>query len=198
MANASHTEKDMLLLLRNGDYAAFTTLYHRYKNQLARNLITILKDDALVEDTLQELFFRLWEKRDTINPEQSISGYLFRVASNLAHDHFRKLARDQRLAETFWHNYEAMLNTPETPYQKELDEALYQVIDQLPPQRKKVFMLCKFEAMSYQEGSDMLHISIPAVRHHIVEANKFLKANYPKSLPLLGAYFAIYLLKGLF
>src|SRR5690606_29019530 len=153
MANASHTEKDMLLLLRNGDYAAFTTLYHRYKNQLARNLITILKDDELVEDTLQELFFRLWEKRDTINPEQSISGYLFRVASNLAHDHFRKLARDQRLAETFWHNYEAMLTTPESPYQKELDEALYEVIDQLPPQRKKVFMLCKFEAMSYQEVS---------------------------------------------
>src|SRR5690606_31830867 len=131
----------------------------------------ILKDRDLVEDTLQELFFRLWERREQIDPAQPIQGFLFRIATNLAHDHFRKLARDERLAEAFWDAAMAGTEAVGGSYPAELDKALYEVIDQLPPQRRRVFLLCKFESKTYEEVSKLLGISVPAVNDHITKAN---------------------------
>lgn len=191
-------EKELLFRLREGDYGAFTALYHRYKDRVATNLFALLKDDMLVEDTLQELFFRVWERRASIDPRQPIRGYLFTVAANLAHDHFRKLARDQRLADAFLQTVLAHQQHPDTPYRQELDEVLYCVIDQLPPQRKRVFLLCKFESKSYQEVSQLLGISVDAVKDHITKANRFLKTHYPKTLPIVGYFFAVQLLNDIF
>lgn len=174
-------ERDLLLKLRDGDQHAFTLLYDRYKSKITVRLFAILKVDELVEDTLQELFYRVWEKRQSIDPEQPIIGYLFRVAANLANDHFRKLARDRKLATSI--EFPITDNNMDNAYQKELDEALYNLIEQLPQQRKKVFLLCKFENMSYDEVGTLLGISTNAVKDHVVKANKFLKSNYAKIAP---------------
>lgn len=198
-----YDEKEVLLRLQDGDYSAFTKIYDLYKTPVARNLLSLLKDDALVEDTLQELFFRLWENRQTLDPSRSVKAYLYRIATNLAHDHFRRLARDQRYAEAFWSTF-VEAEDPErkdTQVQNQLDEALYRAIELLPPMRKKVFLLCKMESKSYQEVSELLHISVPAVRDHIVKANKFLKRNYFQQLQwsdIMGATFALSLLRDLF
>ena len=175
-----HNEKDLLLKLQDGDQRAFTILYDRYKTRIAAKLFSVLKIDELVEDTLQELFFRVWQKRQSIDPDQPFVGYLYRIASNLANDHFRKLARDRQLAASI---DLPLTDETELSYQKEIDEALYKLIDQLPQQRKKVFLMCKFENKSYDEVSTTLGISTNAVKDHVVKANKFLKSNYARIAP---------------
>ncbi|RQP17708.1 MAG: sigma-70 family RNA polymerase sigma factor [Parapedobacter sp.] len=193
-------EKALLLRLRQGDHRAFNSLYDRYKSQLTRNLISLLKDDVLAEDTLQELFFRLWDRRETIDPEQPIAGYLFRISANLVHDHFRKLVRDQKTVRAFWETVLLHQEDPDTVRQQEMDETLYKVLDQLSPQRKRVFLLCKFEQKTYQQVADLLHISVSAVRDHIIKANKYLKSQYdrPESSALLVIFVVEQLTKGLF
>lgn len=184
-------EKNLLLRLRDGDEQAFNTLYDKYKIPITSKLFAVLKIDVLVEDTLQELFYRVWDKRQHIDPDQPFVGYLFRIATNLSLDHFRKLAREQRLTSSI----ELSSADQTTTHQKELDEALYNLIEQLPPQRKKVFLLCKFENKSYEEVSKSLGISIHAVKDHVVKANKFLKNNYTKVAPWAGYYLAVHALK---
>ncbi|SKC10617.1 RNA polymerase sigma-70 factor, ECF subfamily [Sphingobacterium nematocida] len=184
-------DSELLLRMRDGDQQAFNAIYHRYKSRIATKLFAVLKVDELVEDTLQELFFRVWEKRSSIDPEQNIAGYLYRIATNLALDHFRKLAREQRIA--------ALQELPQGEgalhiYQEKLDQELFKLIDQLPEQRKRVFMLCKFENKSYEEVGQLLHISTHAVKDHVVKANKFLKNNYGKLAPWAGYCLAIYAL----
>ncbi len=61
-----------------------------------------------------------------------------------AHDHFRQLASNGQLAEVFWKTLMASRSSAETANQKEMNKALYTVIDMLPPQRKHVCILCKF------------------------------------------------------
>lgn len=173
-------EKDLLVKLQDGDQRAFTMLYDRYKARITAKLFTLLKVDELVEDALQELFYRVWQKRQSIDPEQPFIGYLYRIAANLANDHFRKLARDRQLAASMEF---PLTDEGEVFYQEELDEALYKLIDQLPQQRKKVFILCKFENKSYDEVSALLGISTNAVKDHIVKANKYLKSNYASIAP---------------
>jgi len=181
-------EKELLTKLRSGDRMAFTEIYDRYKVQITARLFTVLKVDALVEDTLQELFFRIWEKRTGIDPDKPIINYISRIAANLSYDHFRRLAREQRFMTS---KDIGEMRDAENVYQKELDQALYNLIDQLPTQRKKVFLLCKFENKSYEEISDQLGISTNAVKDHIVKANKFLKNNYYKIAHLAGYCIAL-------
>ncbi|NGM65404.1 RNA polymerase sigma factor [Sphingobacterium sp. SGR-19] len=189
---AKNDDKELLLRLRAGDQIAFEEIYHKYKDRIATKLFSVLKLDDLVADALQELFFKVWEKRQTIDPDQNIGGYLYRIATHLALDHFRKLAREQRANA-------AITFTPQEDdlqlYQEKFDKELFQLIDQLPEQRKRVFMMCKFENKSYEEVAGKLHISTNAVKDHVVKANKFLKKNYRKIFPWVGYIIALHALK---
>lgn len=185
MTVSRHTSESALLLkLRDGDYAAFTEIYNRYKTPLIRNLLLLLKDNNLVEDVLQEVFSRLWVKREAIDPEQPIGGFLYRIAANLSYDHFRRLAKDRRAKEAII----PITQQYHLPVQEQLhndtDEALYKLIDQLPPQRRRVYILCKLRSKSYREVGDLLQISKDAVKDHIIKANKFLKDHYYNTLPI--------------
>jgi RNA polymerase sigma factor (sigma-70 family) len=192
-ASLAIDEKDLLERLRDGDERAFNALYDKYKIKIATRLFAVLKSDVLVEDTLQELFFRVWDNRGNIDPDQAFGGYLYRIATNLALDHFRKIAREKRMTSVI----EMSHNSLDDTYYEKLDESLYSLIEQLPPQRKKVFLLCKFENKSYEEVSQLLGISVHAVKDHVVKSNKFLKNNYDKLAPYAGYYIAFYALTEL-
>ncbi|GAE66770.1 hypothetical protein H3Z85_17945 [Chryseobacterium indologenes] len=88
------------------------------------------------------------------------------------------------MVERFWLNVITEHDPQELGTQIMADQELMRTIDQLPPQRKAVFSLCKLEGKSYKEVSSMFSISEAAVNDHITKANKFFLKNYNKSLPV--------------
>jgi len=169
-------EKAVLSQLRDGSYEAFEYIYHRYKLRLAASMLRLLKSTDLVDDLLQELFVRLWEHRESINPEQPIKAYLFRIAENLVYDTFRRLSKDRRLQDQLFHAMEEIGADIEKQFFMQEDrQAIEAVIAMLPPKRRQVFMLCKLESKSYEEVSSLLNISLSTVNDHIYKANQFLK-----------------------
>ncbi len=169
-------EKALLVQLRDGSYEAFETIYHRYKVRLASSMLKLLKSVDLVDDILQDLFIRLWENREKIDPELSIQAYLFRIAQNLAYDTFRKASKDRLLFDRI---YGALLlsesNIEERIVADEERRLLEAAIALLPPKRREVFVLCKLESKSYEEVSRLLNISLSTINDHIYKANLFLK-----------------------
>lgn len=190
-------EQDLLTRLREGDYMAFEAVYHQYKKPIAANLFRLLKSRELVEETLQELFLKLWENRENIQPGKPVLAYLHKVAVNLAHDYFRKAARDKKLANTIWESMRGYYTPSDEINQQEADEALYKVIDGLPAQRRRVFIMCKLESKSYEEVSKLLDISVAAVNDHITKANKFLKQHYPRETPFIVLLICDQILQGI-
>lgn len=169
-------EKELLSQLQAGSHKAFEAIYHRYKVRLAGNLLRILKSPELVDDLLQELFTRLWTHRRNIDPQQSIQAYLFRIASNLTCDTFRRLSRDKKMQQRVYHSIaEAYSHIEERIFALENRESIYQTISLLPPKRREVFILCKLEAKSYAEVSRLMNISHKTINDHIYKANQFLK-----------------------
>ncbi|GGC17051.1 DNA-directed RNA polymerase sigma-70 factor [Parapedobacter defluvii] len=169
-------EKAVLSQLRDGSYEAFEYIYHRYKVRLAASMLRLLKSTDLVDDLLQELFVRLWEHRESINPEQPIKAYLFRIAENLVYDTFRRLSKDRRLQDQLFHAMEEIGADIEKQFFMQEDrQAIEAVIAMLPPKRRQVFTLCKLESKSYEEVSSLLNISLSTVNDHIYKANQFLK-----------------------
>ncbi|WP_412468778.1 RNA polymerase sigma factor [Pedobacter sp. KLB.chiD] len=184
-AKQNNNLDELLLRLQHGDYAAFEIIYHTYKKRIAANLYRLLKSWDAVEDILQELFIRIWQNRSTLQTDKKFEAYIFAIAANLVNDHFRKVFKDQKLSEELWNRLSEIYHPFDEGSAVAADEELFRNIDQLPPQRKKVFVLCKIEGKSYAEVSRLLEISEAAVNDHITKANRFLKANYDKAIPFV-------------
>lgn len=198
MANVNQTdEQSLLLLLKNGDQRAFEILYNNYKIRIAGNLFKLLKSEDLVKEVLQELFFKIWEVRTQIDPEKSFKSYLFRIAENLVHDYFRKVAKDKRLlAKVVASSTELYLHIEEDMLGKEDAQKLQEAINLMPPQRKMVFTLCKLEGKSYKEVEEIMGINAKTISSHMLQANRFLKTYFRDSSALTISVVLGVLFKG--
>lgn len=199
MVNINQTdEKSLLLQLKDGDERAFEILYDNYKHRIAGNLFKLLKSDDLVKEVLQELFFKIWEVRTQIDPEKSFKSYLFRIAENLVHDYFRKVAKDRRLlAKIVASSSELYLHIEEDMLSKEDAQKLQEAINLMPPQRKMVFTLCKLEGKSYKEVEEILGINAKTISSHMLQANRFLKTHFRDSSALTISVVLGVLFKGI-
>lgn len=190
-------EKSLLLQLKDGDERAFEILYNNYKFRIAGNLFKLLKSDDLVKEILQELFFKIWEVRTKIDPEKSFKSYLFRIAENLVHDYFRKIAKDKRLlTKIVASSSELYLHVEEDMLSKEDAKKLQEAINLMPPQRKMVFTLCKLEGKSYKEVEEIMGINAKTISSHMLQANRFLKTHFRDSSALVISVVLGVLFKG--
>lgn len=187
-------ERALLLLLRDGDALAFESLYMRYAEKLSAQLFRLLKSWDEVEEALQQLFVKVWESRGNIDPDKSFQAYLYRIASNIANDYYRKLSKDKKLATSVLQQITLLYHPEQLTAQIQADEELMRTIEKLPPQRKAVFKLCKLEGKSYAEVSRMLSISEATIGDHIAKANRFIYNNYDKSIFMLSLIYATSLL----
>lgn len=169
-------EKELVGRLREGDEAAFDILYDRYSTRLTGNLMTLLKSAELAEEILQDLFMKVWETREQIDPDKSFRSYIFKIAQNMVYQTFRESARQKRFEGHLSSNSsELYSHIEENIAFKELHQIHQDAIDQLPAKRREVYILFKIEGKSYAEISELLNISTSTINDHLQKANKFLK-----------------------
>ncbi len=188
------TDTELAILLTLNDEAAFSELYVRYKDKL---YYFCLHSTEEANDIVQEIFIRIWESRNFINPDLSFSSFLYTMARNRILNYFRDIDIDEKVKE--------ILATQKVTEEEAIDSKIiyteYQVIlqnaiSQLPPQRRKIFNMSRIESMSHKEIAAELGISVNTVQEHISEALKFIKAYFSKhadmSISLLLAAFILY------
>ncbi len=158
--------------LREGEQAAFTEIYRRYNKQVYRYLISLVKMAYLAEDLVHEVFLKLWEARERLEIRDNFSGYLFRICHNKAYDAMVKIARERDLQAELLNHY-PLFPSGETHTLEELqemDNLVEQALSSLPPQRRKVYELCKRQGKSYQEAATELGITVQTVKDHMKKA----------------------------
>lgn len=176
--NVEHIDpgKAVLQLLREGDERAFHHIYKLYSERIYGRLMKLLKDEDVADSILQDVFLRIWERREQIDPEQPFKAYLYRIAENFVCDHFRKVARDTRLQVRLRQlTTELYAHVEEDILKKESEVLIWQAIAKLPPQRRLVFNLCKVDGKSYHEASELLGISESTISNQLVKATRFVK-----------------------
>ena len=77
------SEKELLDRLKEGSHEAFEMLYHRHSPQLLLKLERKLPDAVDADEIIQELFIKIWDRRQQIDPEKSFGGYLYRIAQRM-------------------------------------------------------------------------------------------------------------------
>ena len=182
-------EQELVMRLRDGDYLAFDTLYGKYALHVARKIKKLVKLPEVTEELHQEIFLRVWEQRRSLRPENPFLPFLLHIARNISIDYFRKAARSKqfkiRILESF---AELHSDVEERIVFNESQAAINKAIEKLPPQRLKIFTLCKLEGKSYEEAAATSGISLSTVKDHMHRAMRFLRdemAQKDFTLPVL-------------
>jgi RNA polymerase sigma-70 factor (ECF subfamily) len=160
---------DLARRLRNNDISAFNTLYWKYHPSIYANALKFIKDPAIAEDIVQDVFITLWERRHAINPKQDIAGWLFVVSYHKTVDQLKRKFR-QALAEKTLQAAVENLDPFEEDISKEQIGAIEKAVGQLSPQKRKVFELCKVQRITYEKAAEELHISKYTVKEYLSDA----------------------------
>lgn len=189
-------DRELLLRLQNGDVIAFDIIYTHYADIIALRLHKLIKLPDIVEEIHQDVFIRLWNHRNNIEPNTVLRAYLCTIARNLAIDFYRKAARDKELESQLLDYVTLSYNPIDTLLNyKETKEIIESVISKLPPRRQQVFRMIKMEGKSYIEASQYFGVSMSTIKDHMEKSVEFLKhqlkQNYPHIIFTLSAYFIL-------
>jgi RNA polymerase sigma-70 factor (ECF subfamily) len=168
-------EKAIFNKIRHNDHAAFRSLFDTYYASLCHYASHFLNDDSLSEEVVQELFVKLWEKRETMDVETSVRHYLFRAVRNgclnqIQHDKVKQL-HGKKLKEAL------MSEDPAEEYMitPEMILRLEEGIESLPEKRREIFRLSREEGLKYREIAEKLQISVKTVEAQMGAALKALR-----------------------
>jgi RNA polymerase sigma-70 factor (ECF subfamily) len=173
LPTACHTEKELARRLITGDMEAFNEIYQKYFHPVYCNALKITREVPVAEDVLQEVFITLWEKRQTIDPEKSLAGWLFILCYHKSVNLLRKKLRESLLYKEL-----------QTPEGNTLDEEIkygtqWKILENalscLSPQRRRVFELCKLQGKTYEEAAIELRISKYTVKEYLSAAIASIK-----------------------
>ncbi|HKJ40715.1 MAG TPA: RNA polymerase sigma-70 factor [Sunxiuqinia sp.] len=161
-----------------GDKNALNKLYTEYSERLYRFAFGYLKSEADTLDVIQEVFIRLWDKRESLKEEMSLEAFLFTIAKNTIISTFRKKISEREYLEYL--KQRAVKNSSDTAEQvdyKLLSEEVQKLVSQLPQQRQRIYILSKEKGYTNKAIAEELEISIKTVEDHMTKARRFLKEN---------------------
>ena len=135
-------------------------------------------DSGTAEDIAQEVFVEVWKRKDAIEINASLKGYLRRTAVNKTLNHLRKkkLELDDGGDELGAVSYDGASSQQKLEAQ-DLKEIIHKTIDSLPERCRIIFGLSRFEELSYREISEKLDISIKTVENQMSKALKIIRAS---------------------
>lgn len=159
--------------LREGLEAAFEEVFNRFHQKLYFFFLKHLRDRHLAEELVQITFVKLWQHREKLSYEHTLSEQVFRIAKTSMIDAFRKARREQEALAVMQEQEPA--TTLYTTGSHDLGDQLQKSIHAMPPVQQKVFLLSRYQGLSNKEIAHHLSISPKTVERHITKALRFLR-----------------------
>ncbi len=182
--------------LKKGNEEAYKYLYETKYKEIVFYTNGLTRDYDKAEDIVQEVIFKLWKNRSEIEITSSIKSYLYKAAYYSFINEYKKEKRKESLSEKIQKTAVLeLIECDEEHTQKKLKH-IAQIIEQLPPKRKEIFIMSKTEGLTYEEIAEHLKISVKTVESQISKALSEIRlqikeANLDKTI-LLAILFYCY------
>ena len=168
-----------------GSVTAFGELYTAYYKKVLTYTSILLQDATRAEDATQDVFLKIWLNRATLREDASVNAYIYITARRVVLD----MLRDDRYAQEYM---EASATLPKEADAddmalREIEQIAAEVVDVMPSQRKRIFLMSRQEGLQSKEIADRLGLSVHTVNKHIALALNTLKERLRDYLPLLSA-----------
>jgi RNA polymerase sigma-70 factor (ECF subfamily) len=177
-----HNESELLLLTAQGDEKAFANLFHHYADAVYGVALVYTKSTEIAEEVVQDIFLKIWVKRQDLGTVRRFDDYLFITVRNHVLNYLRQKKRDQQFINHLATHFEESALSPELQLQFKESEALIQkAVSALPPQQQAVYKLARQEGLSLAEVAEQMGLSRNTVRNHLARSlesiRTYLKAN---------------------
>ncbi|AWO01983.1 RNA polymerase subunit sigma-24 [Chitinophaga alhagiae] len=162
-----HNEPLLLKQVSLGDPEAFAQLFRAYHQPLAEYVHRLTESQEMTEDIVQDVFIKLWMKRETLPELNNFVHYLFILSRNRTFNCLREKANKQ-VRQMRWASQFEKVTTQDAPPPEEDYRALIDVaVAQLPPQQQKVYFLSRYQHLKHKEIAAQLGISIETAKKHM-------------------------------
>lgn len=129
--------------IKQGNSKAFKAIFDRYWNIVYRFTGLYLMDNYEKEEITQQVFIKLWEKRELLDEEKDLDGLLFIITRNLIFNHIRKSINEEKLAETLQLATEASNEIEQGIEAEDLKKYIDKLVHMLPERQRTAFILSK-------------------------------------------------------
>lgn len=164
--------------IAKNDIDALSYAYKRYYNGLYFYGLKCTSRAPLVEDSIQDLFLKLWDKRHSIQIKQAFKPYLFMMFRRIVIDKLNQLTKREEIKEA-QDPLKPSLSVQDLIINKEIEAEKLTRLDSalkgLSPRQNEIIYLRFYEELSYQQIADTLDIKYQSVRNCIYESIKLLK-----------------------
>lgn len=172
-------ENNILVYLKKGEEKAYKYLFDHHYVILCHIASSIVHDDSIAEDVVSEVFFRIYQMRESLEIHTSLKHYLVSAVRNRALNYLTQAMRHAH--DELKESIEVQsAGADEDVMAIELKKLLDDSISGLSPECKLVFEKSRNEGMSYQEISEELGISVNTVKYHMKHALAVLRRNVGK------------------
>lgn len=180
MKNNFSDDTILIDALAKGNKDAFTFLMDSYHKKLCVYALSLCQDYELAEDIIQNVFLKIWKKREKINKTRRLSSFLYRSVYNEFIDQYRQTKKVLPLEKKHIDALSSMLDEEKNSDIDKLVLIVNKEIENLPNKCKKVFLLSKKEGLTNFEIADYLKITVKSVEAHITKGYKILKQKISK------------------
>lgn len=179
--------------LKAGNTKAYEDIFKAFYNPLLNLAIGIVSEEAIAEEIVQDIFIKLWERKEQLAEDIKLFPYLLTSIRNRSYNHLRNQKVQAKYQQHLLYQYREEIWQYNTDHEDEiLIEQLHNAIDEMPEKCQEVFKLSRFEGLSHKEIAEKLSISTKTIENHITRAMKILKSKF-----LVIVFFIIYLLGDL-
>jgi len=169
MGAGQRSDEELMSQYQNGDMNAFNLLYLRYEKKIYNYFLRYLSNPERSAELFQEAFLKLHRYRDRYDPKLPFHGWIFTIASNIAKNEFKRIARAKEIFDNEEVDYEiaedVRVENPEDSLErKELSDKIKEALQSLPESQREVIILSKYQEFSYAQIAKITDSSVGAVK----------------------------------
>lgn len=166
---------------QRGDHHAFELLFKLHYDELFHYGKKILRDEEVVKDCLQDMFYKLWKNRSGLGQVQTVRAYLYQAFRRVLYDESEKMMKKQSLR--YEEGFEPQITFSAEDFliqQQQADERsrrLLSAMNQLTRRQREAIYLRFFGGMDYEKIAEIMEVNAQSVRNLMHQAYKTLKEN---------------------
>jgi RNA polymerase sigma factor (sigma-70 family) len=193
--NNQHTNQQMLWQdFKKGDRHAFNTLLQQYYPRLLNYGVRLVSDTLFVEDTLQDLFMELWQKRAGLGDVQNINAYLvssFRRRLLREKEKNNRLGIVSELSDNYDFHVQFDIETQLIGIEQESEthDTLKKHLDKLTKRQREAIYLRFYQGLEYVDIAQIMAINQHSAVNLVYDALRLLRQNWTIALLITLSYF---------
>lgn len=171
-----YSENELVSMLKEGNESALEELFRRFEQKVFAYAFRFTRSKELAEETLQDIFIKVWEYREKLDVSLSFNALIYKIAKNTILNYLRRESRQLMFRKEYGLSMESMRNfTEEKIFFEEYQQMTDRAIDHLSAQRQVIFKMSRNEGKSYEEIAATLGISKNTVRLQIIQSLKCIR-----------------------